>query len=283
MAMARIVLGNREGSVAIRQGRAVLEQLTEEWPDLHLTLRTVANAGHHHAGALLDALTRGEVDVAVVQLDTLPTTLPEGVTLAAVLRRGEARSALVARGARTLAALPEGARVAVVSERDAAFLRAVHGRVNDEVSSDPADAVLARLGAGEIDAVLLPAATLTVLDLRNRIDAVLDTETFTPAPGQGAVGLAVRADDDLAFETAYSLQHRPSYDRVRAERAFAAALVDNPVGALASVTDDGELTLFGAVVFDGSTLQATVTGEAREAEELGRELANDVREQLAAI
>ena len=281
--MARIVLGNREGSVAIRQGRAVLEQLTEEWPDLHLTLRTVANAGQHHAGALLDALTRGEIDVAVVQLDTLPTTLPEGVTLAAVLRRSEARSALVARGARALAALPEGARVVVGSERDAAFLRALHGRVADEVSPDPADVVLSRLSAGEIDAALLPAATLTTLDLRNRIDALLDPETFAPTPGQGAVGLAVRSDDDLAFETAYSLQHRPSYDRIRAERAFAAALEGQPVGALASVTDDGELTLFGAVVFDGSTLQATVTGEAREAEDLGRELANDVREQLAAI
>src|SRR5690606_27163385 len=190
--MARIVLGNREGSVAIRQGRAVLEQLTEEWPDLHLTLRTVANAGQHHAGALLDALTRGEIDVAVVQLDTLPTTLPEGVTLAAVLRRSEARSALVARGG-----------------------RALHGRVADEVSPDPADVVLSRLSAGEIDAALLPAATLTTLDLRNRIDALLDPETFAPTPGQGAVGLAVRSDDDLAFETAYSLQHRPSYDRIR--------------------------------------------------------------------
>ncbi len=283
MPMARIVLGNRDGSVAIRQGRAVLEQLTEEWPDLHLTLRTVSNAGHDGAGPLLSALHRGDIDVAVVQLDTLPTDLPDGIRLAAVLRRGEARTAMVARSARELGALARGARVVVASERDAAFLRALHGALTDEVSSEPADAVLARLSAGEIDAALLPAATLTVLDLRNRIDAVLDTEVFTPAPGQGAVGLAVRSDDDLAFETAYSLQHRPSFDRVRAERAFAAALPGHPVGAVASVTEDGELTLFGAVVAGDTVLQATVTGEAREAEELGRDLAADVRAQLAAV
>jgi len=93
----------------------------------------------------------------------------------------------------------------------------------------------------------------------------------------------VRSDDDLAFESVYPLQHRPSFDRVRAERAFAAAVGDMPVGAAATVTDDGELTLVGAVVKDTTTLQASVTGEAREAEELGRELASDVLERLAKI
>ena len=281
--MARIVLGNREGSFAIRQGRYVLERLTDEWPDLHLTLRTVNGTAGTEVAPLLDALQRGDVGMAVVQLECLPSQLPEGLTLVAVPRRGEARSALAARGRAGISALEAGSTVAVPSGRDAAVLAALHGGVKPEIVTDHTEALLGRLARGEFGALVVPAVALTTLDHRNAIDVVLEENEFTPAPGQGAIGLLVREDDDVAFEAAYSLQHRPSFDRIRAERAFAAALDAHTVGALATVTDDGELTLFGAVVKDGTTLQASTSGEAREAEDLGRELAQDVTAQLAAL
>lgn len=281
--MARIVLGNREGAFAIRQGRTVLERLTDEWPDLHLTLRTVAGTAGPEVQPLLDALHKGDVGMALVQLEWLPYSLQGGLKLVAVPRRGEARSALAARGRTALAELAAGTTVAVASARDAAFLAAAHGGLQAEVVTDHTDVLLGRLARGEFGALIAPALALTTLDHRNAIDAVLEENEFTPAPGQGAVGLVVREDDDAAFEAAYSLQHRPSFDRARAERAFAAALDGRQVGALATVTDDGELTLFGAVIQNGTTLQASTTGEAREAEDLGRELAQDVLAQLQAL
>src|SRR5690606_41872425 len=120
--MARIVLGNREGTLAVRHGRGVMEALSEEWPDLHVSVRTLQ--GGEGATPLLDALAKGTIDVAVVQLDTLPPVLPDGLTLAAVCRRPEARSALVAMGATSLDSLPQDAVVGVSSERDGAFLAA---------------------------------------------------------------------------------------------------------------------------------------------------------------
>jgi len=281
--MTRIVLGNREGSFAIRQGRHVLEQLTEEWPDLHLTLRTVNGTAGAEVEPLLTALAAGEVGMALVQMELLPSDLPEGLTLVAVPRRGEARSALAARGRTSLAELDAAARVAVPTQRDAAFLSAAGGDLKVDVVADPTEALVARLARGEFGALVVPALALTTLDHRSAIDAMFEENEFTPAPGQGALGLLVREDDDVAADAAYSLQHRPSFDRVRAERAFAAALRGKNVGALATVTDDGELTLFGAVVQDGTTLQASTSGEAREAEDLGRELAQDVAAQLAAL
>lgn len=281
--MTRIVLGNREGSFAIRQGRHVLEQLTEEWPDLHLTLRTVNGTAGAEVEPLLAALAAGEVGMALVQMELLPSDLPEGLTLVAVPRRGEARSALAARGRTSLAELDAAARVAVPTQRDAAFLSAAGGDLKVDVVADPTEALVARLARGEFGALVVPALALTTLDHRSAIDAMFEENEFTPAPGQGALGLLVREDDDVAADAAYSLQHRPSFDRVRAERAFAAALRGKNVGALATVTDDGELTLFGAVVQDGTTLQASTSGEAREAEDLGRELAQDVAAQLAAL
>lgn len=301
MAMARIVLGNRDGALALRQAREVLEQLTDEWPDVNFALRTIKNAASKATEGealdpLLQALERGDVGVAVVQLETLGLSIPEAITLAAVARRLEPRSALVVKGHRSLAELAAGARVGVLTGRDGAYLRGQ--RADLDIVELPADveADLKLLTAGEVEALLLPAATLVVLDHRYRLDAVLEPETFAPPPGQGALGLLVRSDDDLAFEVAYSLQHRPSFDRVRAERSFALALgpdrgadgqaavcPDCVVGALANVTEEGELTLFGAVLRGDTTLQASVNGEAKEAEELGRELAQDVRNQLASL
>ncbi len=280
--MARIVLGNREGLLAIRHGRNVLELLTDEWPDLHLTLRTQPGTGGLESGPLLEALQRGEVGIAVAQLDALPPALPEDVRLAAVLRRADPRSALAAKGRTGFAALPPRARVVVGSERDAAFLSATQPGPLVAVEPGSPDVLLASLSAGA-DAVVLSVAAATTLDLRSAVDVVLDENAFTPPAGQGAVGLLVRADDDLAFETAYSLQHRPSFDRVRAELAFAAALAGHHVGAVATVTEEGDLTLLGAVATGAAVLQATLTGEAREAEVLARELAQDVRDQLATL
>lgn len=279
--MARIVLGNRDGTLAVRHGRGVMEALNEEWPDLHVTVRTMQ--GGEGARPLLDALSKGSIDVAVVQLDTLAPTIPDEVRLAAVRRRSDPRSALVARGSASLADLPEGGTVGVFSERDAAFIQAVRPGVTSRLLTGTPEQRLALVTAGELSAIVLPAAALITLDLRDYLSDMLEVDEFTPAPGQGAVGLLVRADDDLAFESAYALQHRPSYDRVRAERAFAGSVGELPVGAVATITDDGELTLVGTVVSGDATLQASVSGEAREAEDLGRELASDVLERLTKI
>ena len=253
----------------------------EEWPDLHVTVRTLS--GGEDSEAVLEALAASKIDVAVAQLDTLPPTLPDELTLAAVRRRAEARSALVAKGVTAVPDLPEGTVVGVFSDRDAAFLSAAHSGLTTRLLTGTPEQRLPLVTSGELGAIVMPAAALIALDLRNHMAALLDVEAFTPAPGQGGVGLVVRADDDLAIESVYPLQHRPSYDRARAERAFAAAAGDLPVGAAATVTDDGELTLVGTVVRDQTSVQASVTGEAREAEELGRELAQDVMDRLKKL
>lgn len=273
-------MGNRDGAVALRQARSVLSELTAEWPDVHIVQKTVRATG---PGALVDALVAETIQIAVQPLDSLPHELPEGVVIAAVARRGEARNALVSRGAKDLSALSAGSIVGIHEGRDEAFLKALRPDLEATSLSGNLDEDLLRLTREEMHALIMPCSTLQVLDQRNRIDATLEPETFAPAPGQGALGLLVREEDDLAFELAYTLQHRPSFDRMRAERAFAAALSDHLVGALATVSNEGDLSLFGAIAEDGRSLQAQVSGDAGEAEQLGRELAQDVKEQLAAL
>lgn len=279
--MARIVLGHRDGALATRQARTVLADLTAEWPDVQIVLRVVPSKPD--GDPLMDALANGGIAMALTALDQLAPALPGELALAAVGRRLEPRTALVARGRTRLDDLPSGASVGVRDARDLAFLAAALPHAQGSVVGGSVDVELARLVAGERDALLVPAALMIALERRDRIDALLDPEAFAPAPGQGAVGLAVRADDDAAAELAYTLQHRPSFDRTRAERAFAAGLAGFPVGALASVNEDGDLTLFGAVAVGGTTLQATSSGDAKDAADLGADLARDVQEQLKAL
>lgn len=285
--MARMVMGNRDGALALAQARAVVADLAGEWPDVQLNQRTfAASAGEGEFQALFAALEKGTVSIALVSLERLPINLPDGLRLAAVTRRLEPRSALVAKGKRSLAELGDRAVVGVPSERDRAFLAASGHHFRIELLSDAIDRDLELLASRELDALVVPCSTMISLERRNRVDGLLEPEVFVPAVGQGSLGLIVKDEDDLAFEIAYTLQHRPSFDRVAAERSFQQALQheDVQVGALASVAPDGELALLGAVALPGGpVLQASVSGEARESEELGRELAQDVLEQLKSL
>ena len=295
--MTRIVVGNRDGALALSQARTIVAELTSEWPDINLVQKTVASGAGGDTAALLGALERNQLSIAVVSLERLPGKLPEGIALASVTRRLEARSTLIAKGVKELGSLPEGARIGVPSARGAQFLKATAPALEAvQLNTGGLDDNLRRLAEGDVAGLVLPASLLIGLDRRSQIETLLEAELFPPAVGQGSLGLLVREDDDAAMELAYTLQHRPSFDRANAERSFATALEESSaahlmqqdgvpaIGALATVTGDGELTLFGAVVAaSGNMLQATTGGDASEAADLGRELAADFKAQLEKI
>ena len=283
--MPRIVLGNRGGALALPQARSVLAELSEGWPDVNIIQKTVQGGSRDSASGLLGALEAGRINIALQSLEGLPPTLPEGLVLAAVTRRLEPRAALVSRAGRDLASLAAGSVVGVYTPRDRAFLLASRKDLEVKIVSGDVDSTLSLLASGEVDALVMASAHLLQLERRERINALLEPAVFTPAAGQGSLGLIVKEDDDLAVDLAYTLQHRPSFDRVRAERSFVRALESASsyaLGALASVTPEGDLNLFGAVTDMAGDLviQAEISGEASEAEELGRELAQDVSDQL---
>jgi hydroxymethylbilane synthase len=287
IAMARIVMGNRDGPLALAQARTAVSELAAEWPDVHLVQKTIpVPGGEGEFQPLFSALEKGSVNIVLVGLERLPGSLPEGLTLAAVTKRLEPRSALVSKGARSLADLPKGAVVGVPSERDRTFLGALGQEFRSRILSGIIDRDMGLLASGELDALIVPCSTLISLDRRDRVTELLEPESFVPAVGQGSLALIVRQEDDMSAEIAYTLQHRPSFDRVTAERSFQQSLQRGglAVGALATVAPDGDLTLLGAVATgDGPVLQGTVNGEAGEAEELGHELAQDVLEQLKSL
>ncbi len=286
--MARIVMGNLDGALALRQARSVLSEITVEWPDVHIVQRTLPSDDERGVtSALLDALESGSIAVAVQAMETVPYELPEGIALAAVARRLEPRAALFAKGVRSLGELADGSSIGVYSRRDRDVLGVVGSSFDATVLEGNLDDELVRLTNDEFDALLVPGSAVYVFDRRQRVDAYVDPELFAPAPGQGALALLVREEDDLGFEVAYTLQHRPSMDRVIAERSFARAVAQGRngalIGALATVSEEGDLTLLGTATEGNGLVQGTIEGEAREGAELGAELAADIVGQLADL
>jgi hydroxymethylbilane synthase len=233
--------------------------------------------------ALRDALLRDEVDVAVHSLKDLPTAAPEGIALAAVPPREDPRDVVVARDGLTLGELPHGARVGTGSPRRVAQLHALGLGLDVVGVRGNVDTRIGKVRSGEYDAVLLARAGLARIGRLEEVTEVLDPLQMLPAPGQGALAVECRANDDLVGALA-TLDDHASRAAVEAERAVLATLEGGcsaPIGALAEVVEgeDGEELWVRAIALstDGSlSVRMSATGDPNDAAGLGARLAKEM-------
>ena len=223
------------------------------------------------------ALEDGRADFAVHSMKDVPSDLPAGLMIGAVLPRADPLDALVTNGARTLAQLPRGARLGTASLRRQAQLLAIRPDLRVEVLRGNVQTRLQRLDSGELDAIILACAGLVRLGLESRISARLDPQISLPAVGQGVIGIECRSDHARARAVLHLLEDATTRTEVDAERAFARRLggsCQSPIAAHARIIGD-RLTLDGLVAEpDGSRLwRESITGGVADAERLGHTLA----------
>jgi hydroxymethylbilane synthase len=217
----------------------------------------------------------------------VPTDEDARLRIAAYLARADPRDALVVAAGGTasgLATLPEGSRVGTDSPRRAAFLRAVRPDLEIRPLHGNVDTRLRRLDAGEADALVLAVAGLARLGRQDRIAEPLPPRIVPPAPGQGAIAVQVRVDDERAIEAIGRLDDRPTRIAVEAERAFLRAAgggCRSPIGALATVVD-GRITLLGGVATEsGSTAVDSLEGTVDAVSHWSADLAERLAGRLA--
>jgi hydroxymethylbilane synthase len=235
------------------------------------------------ASALREALLRGEVDIAVHSLKDLPTAAAEGIALAAVPVREDPRDVVVARDGLTLGELPLGSRVGTGSPRRVAQLHALGLGLDVVGVRGNVDTRIGKVRSGEYDAVLLARAGLARIGRLEEVTEVLDPLQMLPAPGQGALAVECRADDDLGQALA-ALDDRSSRVAVVAERTVLATLEGGcsaPVGALAEVVEgeDGEELWVRAIALStdgGLSVRMSATGDPNDAAGLGARLAKEM-------
>ncbi|HEV7460772.1 MAG TPA: hydroxymethylbilane synthase [Solirubrobacteraceae bacterium] len=276
-------IATRASALALAQARGVAVALPGDNEIVEVT--TAGDRGSERDGPhdksrwvaeLERALLDGEADVAVHSAKDVPGTLPDGLEIAAVPARADARDALC--GAPSLDALPGGARVGTGSLRRRALLLATRGDLEIVPVTGNVDTRLRKLKEGAADALVLARAGLERLDRAEEAGALLDPEAFVPAPGQGALALEARADDE-DVRSALATVHDPGAAAcLHAERALAAGLggsCHTPIGGHAEPIGGDRLSLRAFVGLpDGSAwVRDVVEGAAGEPERLGREAA----------
>jgi hydroxymethylbilane synthase len=225
-----------------------------------------------------EALLDGRIDLGVHSSKDVATSLPEGMRMAAFLEREDVRDAFISVVAQGLDHLPDGARLGTSSIRRAAQARRLRPDLRIVPFRGNVHTRLQKLLDGAADATLLALAGLNRLDEAHRATALLDTDNFMPAPAQGAIGIAIRADDAQSATLVAPLDHAPTHQAIIAERTMLAILDGScrtPVGALSRV-EGGGLSLKGEILsLDGQTWFASeATGEDPTAlgETVGRDL-----------
>jgi hydroxymethylbilane synthase len=229
-------------------------------------------------------LLQGSLDIAVHSMKDMPTALPDGLVIEAVLPRADPRDALIARGPRSVAELPKGAVVGTASLRRQAQLRAVRPDLVVVPLRGNVQTRLRKLEAGEVQATFLAMAGLIRLGLEGVVSAALEPEEMLPAVAQGAIGIECRAGDAPVLALLSRINHQPTLTSIVAERAFLAALDGScrtPIAALAEL-DGPSLRLRGLVAHpDGSAVDRIETaGRAADGVTLGAGTGAELRSRL---
>ena len=294
-----IKIATRQSPLALWQAEYVAARLHALYPDIKTELVKMVTQGDKildtplakiggkglFVKELEQGMLEGKADIAVHSMKDVPVEFPEGLHLAVILPREDPRDAFVSNHYKSLDDLPPNAKIGTSSLRrqcqiaerlPQANIISLRGNVNTR---------LAKLDAGDYDAIILASAGLIRLGFENRITQYLNTDISLPAIGQGAVGIECRADDKVINELLAPLADKDSTIRVTAERAMNARLQGGcqvPIAGFSELKNN-QLFMRGLVGKpDGSVLyRVEKTGKPEEAQHIGEAIADELLAQGA--
>lgn len=294
-----IRIGTRGSQLALYQANKVKDTLALIFPELQFELKIIKTKGDKILDVALskigdkglftkeieNELIAGTVDLAVHSLKDLPTVLPEGLKLGAVLERGEFRDALVSRDGKKLAELGKGDVIATSSLRRIAGLLKINNKIVIKDIRGNVNSRLKKMEDGYCDAMIMAAAGLQRLGLEKYITEIIDPEVIMPAVSQGAIAIETRLQDPEIDTLMAKINHTDTWNAITAERAFLAKLEGGcqvPLGCFSKI-ENGQLTLSGFVAsIDGKTyIEQQISGTIADGAKIGVQLAEKMLEKGA--
>ncbi|MDG2277479.1 MAG: hydroxymethylbilane synthase [Pseudomonadales bacterium] len=268
----RIRIATRESKLALWQANFIREQLRSYHPGLEVELVGMTTKGDRWLDSPLSevggkglfvkeleaAMLDGLADIAVHSMKDVPAVLPDGFIMPVMAYRGPVEDMLITR-AGDLRSLPQGARIGSSSLRRQAQLLTIRPDLIVASIRGNVGTRLAKLDAGEFDAIVLARAGIERLGLDVGDAHILDVDLSLPAPGQAALGVEclVRGEVEELLEP---LQDAEVSACVRSERAVSAGFGADcslPIAAYATKLDD-QITLRALVAnVDGSRIVRT--------------------------
>jgi hydroxymethylbilane synthase len=298
--LTRCIIATRESPLALWQAEHVQALLRAKYPEASVELLGMTTRGDQILDKTLSkiggkglfvkeleaAMLAGEADLAVHSLKDVPMTLPEGFVLAAVSEREDPRDAFVSPKYERIEDLPEGAVVGTASLRRELMLRERFPHLTIRSIRGNVGTRLAKLDRGEYDALVMAGAGLKRLGLSGRIRCLIDASESLPSPGQGALGIEVRADRRDLIEALQFLNDPVTRACTAAERAVSRALGGScqvPLAAYAVGEAAGQMWL-RAHVGDhrtGRVIRTQIRGSIGEPLALAQKAVDDLRTQGA--
>jgi len=295
-----IRIATRKSALALWQAEHVKARLEQAHPGLKVSLVPMVSRGDKLLDAPLakiggkglfvkeleTALLENQADIAVHSMKDVPMDFPEGLGLYCICEREDPRDAFVSNTYASLDSLPAGSVVGTSSLRRQAQLLARRPDLKIQFLRGNVNTRLAKLDAGDYDAIILAAAGLIRLGFEDRIRASISPEDSLPAGGQGAVGIECRSVDSEIHALLAPLHHRDTALRVTAERALNKHLNGGcqvPIACYALLEGD-QLWLRGLVGQPDGTqlLRAEQRASTADAEQLGVQVAEALLAQGAA-
>ena len=289
----KIKLGTRKSPLALAQANEVTAKLQAAWPHLaveqvHIvtsgdkfTERPLADVGGKglFTKEIEEALLSGDIDIAVHSMKDMPTILPDGLVISAMLPREDVRDMLVGEGLASFDDIPQGAVLGTASLRRAAQVKILRPDVQIVSLRGNVQTRLTKLAQGNMRATILAKAGLNRLKLEVP-GFVLSAEDFIPAVAQGAIGIECRENDTKIRELLVPLSHRDTEIAAACERAFLRVLDGScrtPIAGYAEISS-GAIHLRGLLAEpDGSVYyKGELRGDVTDAESIGIELAKHI-------
>lgn len=289
-----ITVGSRKSKLAIVQTEYVVEKLKQVYPEKEFRIVTMTTKGDKILNKTLskvggkglfvkeieEALFASEIDLAVHSLKDMPYELPPGLVIAAITERIDPRDVLISRDNKSFTDLPEGAKIGTSSLRRAAQIKSIRPDINIVPIRGNVHTRIKKLYDLNLDAIVLAAAGLKRLDMDKMISFYFPCDVMIPAVGQGALAIEMRRDDEL-ISLIKKINCEDTHIATTAERCFMRELGGSckvPIGAYGKIYGD-EITLLGMVEIDGKLKTGSMCGSKSDACEIGKKLAERLREE----
>jgi hydroxymethylbilane synthase len=287
----KLIFATRSSALARWQTQWVIDALQSLHPNLACEEKIITTQGDKildkplpeiggkglFTQELESELLNGNVHCAVHSLKDLPVENPTGLTIGCIPSRAEVRDVLISKNGYTLATLPANASVGTSSLRRAAQILSHSPDIRIQSLRGNVDTRLRKALDGQYDAIVLAGVGLKRLGLDSHITEWLSLDVMLPAPGQGAIAVQCRADDQSTLSLLAALEDDSTRKAVTAERAFLSGLGGGcavPVAAHAMTSDPSLIiNLTGLVLSEVRKKAVKVTGQGIDALELGNELA----------
>ena len=287
------LVGTRGSKLSLAQTNWVISELQKQNPGSEFEIKTITTKGDTDTRALFTidqkgifekeidkAVAEKQIDFAVHSLKDVPSDISKSLTIACVPKRESANDVLITKDGFNLKTIPLNAVVGTSSLRRAVQVSRIRPDVVVKPVRGNIETRINKVIDGKFDAIILAEAGISRLGLDVK-HSVLSTKDFPPSPGQGALAIVCRADDDKTISMLKKIEDKKSRIEIEAERALSDYVESGcrfPVGALA-IANSGMLKLtVSAYSVDGKiSIKFEKTGDVDNPKNLGQELGKELK------